>query len=291
MELRHLRYFVAAAQLGSIRRAAAALNVAQPAISRQIKDLQEDIGVVVFQKVGRGFQLSPAGEAFHTSAIAILRQVDSACDHARRVAAGEDGELRLGFIESASWSGVMPNCIRRFRASYPRVRLQLKSLSSREVIRQLNEGTLDIGVAYRFDEDKDLLKSKCVQVDSIVLAAPRDWRPGKRLHLQQLCDESFVSFPRAVAPSYYDVLLSACAAGGLRPRFTDEADTEATMLSFVSAGAGLAFVNSANQNRRPSQVNFHPISDLNLRLELHCMWTSNPSAAAKSMVDLFSSDG
>src|SRR2546429_80299 len=119
MELRHLRYFVAVGEEEHYGRAAARLRVAQPALSRQIQDLEEEIGFKLFDRMPRGVKINAAGKLFLEDARRILQQLNEATDRAQRVARGQSGTLRVGFAENASWHGVVPDSFRRFRERIP----------------------------------------------------------------------------------------------------------------------------------------------------------------------------
>ena len=125
MELRHLRYFIAVGEEQHYGRAAGRLRVAQPALSRQIQDLEEEIGVKLFERLPRGVKISAAGKSFLEDTRRILQQVNEATLRAGRVARGQSGVLRVGFTESASWQGVVPDSFRRFRELKPDALLQL----------------------------------------------------------------------------------------------------------------------------------------------------------------------
>src|ERR1700736_3848771 len=126
MELRHLRYFVAIGEEQHYGRAAARLRVAQPALSRQIQDLEEEVGFKLFERLPRGVKLSSAGKLFLEDARRILQEVSEAAARAARVARGQSGTLRVGFTENASWRGVVPESLRRFRERQPDAELPLQ---------------------------------------------------------------------------------------------------------------------------------------------------------------------
>src|SRR5439155_21048219 len=134
MELRHLRYFVAVGEEEHYGRAAVRLRVAQPALSRQIQDLEEEIGFKLFDRLPRGVKISTAGKLFLEDARRILQQVTEATDRAQRVARGQSGTLRVGFAENASWHGVVPNSFRHFRERMPDAELQLNPMASLEQV-------------------------------------------------------------------------------------------------------------------------------------------------------------
>src|SRR4030095_7073319 len=132
MELRHLRYFVAVGEEQHYGRAAQRLRVAQPALSRQIKDLEEEIGFKLFDRLRRGVKISSAGKLFLEDSRHILQQVNEATMRAQRVARGQSGTLRVGCTENASWRGVVPDSFRQFRERNPDAELQLNPLTSLE---------------------------------------------------------------------------------------------------------------------------------------------------------------
>src|SRR5437868_4267144 len=150
MELRHLRYLLAIGEEEHYGRAAKRLRVVQPALSRQIQDLEEEIGLKLFDRLPRGVKLSAAGELFLEDARRILQQLNEAIERAQRVARGQSGTLRIGFTENASWHGIVPNSFRRFRERQPDGELQLNPMASLEQIEALRAGQLDAGFIYNF---------------------------------------------------------------------------------------------------------------------------------------------
>ena len=145
MELRHLRYFVAVGEEQHYGRAALRLRVVQPALSRQIQDLEKEVGFKLFERLPRGVKLSPAGKLFLEDARRILQDVNEAAARAARVARGQSGTLRVGFSENASWRGVVPESLRRFREIQPDAELQLQPLPSSEQLEAIRSSRLDAG--------------------------------------------------------------------------------------------------------------------------------------------------
>src|ERR1700756_2798923 len=132
MELRHLRYFLAVGEEQHYARASRRLGVAQPALSRQIQDLEKEIGFKLLDRLPRGVRLNAAGELFLEDARRILQEVGEATARAARVARGQSGTLRVGFAENVSWHGVAPDSVRRFREQQPGVDLQVQPTASLE---------------------------------------------------------------------------------------------------------------------------------------------------------------
>src|SRR6266446_3374931 len=173
MELRHLRYFVAVGEDQHYGQAAQRLRVAQPALSRQIQNLEEEIGFKLFDRLARGVKISAAGKLFLEDARRILQQVDEATKRARRVASGQSGTLRVGFVESISWHGVVPDSFRQFRERQPDVELQLKPLSSLQQLEAVRSGQLDAGFVFTIANiDRELAQFEVASIN-LMLAAPK----------------------------------------------------------------------------------------------------------------------
>lgn len=274
MELRHLRYFVAVGEEQHYGRAARRLHVAQPALSRQVQDLESEIGFQLFDRLPRGVRLSAAGKSFLADARLILQQVSEATVRAGRVARGLAGTLRVGFTESASWHGVVPDSFRQFRVGQPDAELQLSPLSSLDQVHALRSGRLDAGFIFNMQTDPELDQLKAAS-QQLVLAAPKGHPLTrlKRLRLRDLTDADFVWFPRRQSPTYYDRLMQACAHGGLNaPRVVQEAVDQATLLSLVTCRLGVAFVSDATRWRCPKDVVLRPVVDLVLPITFSLVW-------------------
>src|SRR6185436_11445311 len=275
MELRHLRYFVATGEEQHYGRAAHRLRVAQPALSRQIQDLEEELGFKLFDRLPRGVRLNSAGKLFLEDARRILQQVNEATARAKRVAAGQSGTLRVGFVESVSWHGLVPDSFRQFRERQPEVELQLKPLSSAEQTEAVQSGRLDAGFVFTIAHIGRELAQLPIASLNLMLAAPKGHPLAKlkTLRLRDLNDTAFIWFPRRESPIYYDRLMHECFRGGLKsPHIVQEAVNEATILSLVSCRLGVAFVSSATRWRCPAGVVLVPVTDLKLPLPLALIW-------------------
>ena len=271
MELRHLRYFVAVAEHASVRGASEQLHVTQPAISRQIQDLEETLGVALFERTPRGLKLTLAGDAYLREARGILQQVEQAARVAQRVAAGVSGHVRIGFVENAVWGGLVPNALQAFQQKAPQVGIELTPMNTPEQLDAIDAGQLDGGFIYHFGALPEQFASLPLLENGVVLAAPASWSFGRRktVRAAQLAGKPFITFPRDVYPAYYDRLIGACERAGLTLDVVQEVSTEAAILSLVSAGVGAAIVNSANRERPPALVQFLTLSDLSIVLPLH----------------------
>jgi len=275
MELRHLRYFVAVGEEQHYGRASRRLRVAQPALSRQIQDLEEEIGFKLFERLPRGVKLNPAGKLFLEDARRILQEISDAAARAARVARGRSGTLRVGFTENASWRGVVPDSFRRFREQQPDAELQLHPAASLDQIEAIRAGRLDAGfVNFMPDADPEL-DQLAVGNPHVELAVPKRHPLAKlkKARLRDLVDAAFVWFPRWAGPAFYDQLMEACYRGGLKsPRIVQEGNNEATILSLVSTGLGVGWVLGTARWRSPATVAILPVVDLNVTLRLALAW-------------------
>jgi DNA-binding transcriptional LysR family regulator len=278
MELRHLRYFVAVGEEQHYGRAASRLRVAQPALSRQIQDLEAEVGFKLFERLPRGVKLSAAGKQFLQDARRILQEVNEAAGRAGRVARGLSGTLRVGFAENASWRGVVPHSFRRFREQQPDAELQLQPAASLEQLEAIRSGRLDAGFV-NFMPKSDLdLDQLPVAIHHVELAAPKRHALTKlkKLRLRDLTDVPFVWFPRWANPAFYDRLMHECYRGGLKsPRIVQEGLNEATILSLVSSGLGVGWVVGTARWRSPESVVILPVVDLTMPLPLALAWRRN----------------
>src|SRR5579863_3627289 len=275
MELRHLRYFVAIGEEENYRRAAQRLNVAQTALSKQIQDLEAELGFKLFDRLPRGVKLSAAGRLFLEDARRILQQVSEAAARAARVARGLSGTLRVGFTENASWRGVVPDSFRRFRERQPDAELQLQPDASLAQLEAIRSGRLDAGFVNFMPKSDPELDQLLVARQHVELAAPKrhPLTRLKKLRLRDLTDAPFIWFPRRANPAFYDQMMLECYRGGLKsPRIVQERVNEPTILSLVSTGMGVGWVLATARWRCPETVVVLPVVDLNMPLSLALVW-------------------
>jgi DNA-binding transcriptional LysR family regulator len=275
MELRHLRYFVAVAEELHFGRAAERLRIAQPPLSRQIRDLEREIGSPLFERVPRGVELTPAGRAFLPEARLTLAQAERAQRSAQRAALGETGRLRVGFVEAATHSGILPDVLSFFRAHLPSVGLSLFELDALRQAEAFQDGRIDVGLLHSPPLDAARwLRVEPIYREPVIVAVSRLHPLAKRarLTLAALAAESFVSFPRVVAPEMYDEIIARCRAAGFSPRIVQEAAGWHTLASLVSAGVGIGFVPRSIAEFQQAGVVFRPVRGLAVEMSLAAVW-------------------
>lgn len=257
MELRHLRYFRAVAEELHFGRAAQRLGIRQPPLSQQIRALEADLGVSLFDRNSRRVQLTAAGEALHAAAGDLLASVDAARLAVRRAGDGETGELVLGFVGSAT-NFLLPLAVRRFRKRYPHVALTLLEMTTAEQIRALHDGALDVGLLRPplASADEQGLELEVVGAERLVVAMPADHSlAGERsIAVDRLAHDRFVHFPRSLGPGLYDQISRYCQQNGFTPLVVQEAVQMQTIVALVAAGLGVALVPSSVARLRRSEV-------------------------------------
>ena len=275
MELRHLRYFVAVGEEEHFGRAADRLHIVQPALTRQVRQLEEEIGCALFERLKRGVRLTEAGKQFLEESRRLLSDLDKGLDRTRLVAQGKLGRLRVGVVETALYSAELPSILSKFRTSWPDVRLELfQSGNSRVVTEQLRERKFDCGFVYVPPTGVRGLKSYGITSDQWVLACPRAHRlaKSKRVRLGDLKHESFVWYPRGALPVLYERVLSACHAAGITLNIVQEGNSPTTLLSLVAGGIGLSFINKSAARMKPPNVVLKEVEDLRVKFEFSAIW-------------------
>jgi DNA-binding transcriptional LysR family regulator len=241
VELRHLRYFVTVAELLNFTKAAQRLRVAQPALSRQIRDLEAELSVPLLERGPRAAKLTEAGAAFLGEARAILQRADAAVKLAQAVARGERGEIHVGYAPSLT-TEVLPCALHSFHNAAPGVHVKLHDLSSEEMLRGVGEGRLHLSLMARPSERAlHGLKFELLREYPICVAMPPKHllARGKSVALKQIADEPLVVYSRAEYPEYHAMLMDFFAATGRTPRLAEEHDSAPSLIAAAEIGRGL----------------------------------------------------
>ncbi len=281
MELRHLRYFLVAADEENFHRAAERLNVAQPALSQQIANLESELGFELFVRSRRRVHLSPAGRQYVVDAKQILHDIDVANENARRVAEGLEGTLRIGINETAARYSQTSIVLQRFRSANPSVKLRLKVMPSYDQVDALRTGEMDAGFAYVKGSVRPDLGCHELLTDDFVLAMSTTHRLAQRRTLKpvDLIDEDFIWVPKGTKSSHYDHLMGACLAQGVSLRIVHETASEATMLQLISVGLGLGFVPASARELHKEGVVTRPVEGLSDPVKFAVVWNNEDQSA------------
>jgi DNA-binding transcriptional LysR family regulator len=276
MELRHLRYFVAVGDALNFGRAARALHIAQPPLSRAIRALEEELGTPLFARGTRGVTLTGAGAALLPEARRLLRDAQAFRDGARQYAAGEAGTLAIGFVSTAAYN-VLPRIVPAFRARRPSVRLALREATSDVQVPALAAGELDVGFLIAGAPDPALAYVP-LHRETMILALPQRRRWPPRVRLRSLAGESFILFPRDVAPELHDAILALCRRTGFVPRIGQEAIQMQTIVSLVAGGMGVALVPASLEHLRRDGVVYRALAERAPRVEIGLAWRASDEA-------------
>jgi DNA-binding transcriptional LysR family regulator len=240
MEIKHLHSFRAVAEELSFINASRKLHISQPALSAQIQALEAEVGVQLLARTRRSVRLTRSGDVFLRKAEAILQMADEAKTEAQRVAAGEAGHLKIGFVASAALQ-LVPSIVLAFRRLRPRVTLDLLNIRTTDQITMLQQRTLDAGFLRLPSSGKDLAITP-IHSERFVLVVPEGHRlAGSRpFALKDLEHERFVAYARRYAPGFYDRWVQIFTVAGFSPNVVQETGEMVTMLALVAAGVGIA---------------------------------------------------
>ena len=262
MELRHLRYFLTVAETGNFRRAAERLNISQPPLSTQIRQLEEEIGVQLFERASNGTFLTGPGRIFLDHVHTIMAQVETAKTDARLAAGMKIGNLRVGWTTSGDFISFMPQAIHRFREAHPHVSIQLTEMISYRQIEAVTSGALDIGIMRQPERElDDRLTLHEIWRDRLVLVVHSEDKLAQRrsVAIADLRDETFVAHSRDSGMGINYVLHAMCRNAGFVPRIAQEGGSNSIILGLVAAGIGIGLVPSTLRMLELHGLSFVPI--------------------------------
>ena len=246
MELRHFRYFVAVAEAENVSRAALKLHVSQPGLSRQIRDLEDEIGFSLFERSAKALKLTDAGKTFLTEAKSVLLHADDAVKKARAVSGGMNGEINVGYAPSLTVQ-ILPAALRAFQEKFPGVRVALHDLSTEEMLAQLGEKFLQVALTVRPPAKllRGLKFEELARYAMCVAVAPKHpLAKLKFISLEQIAREPLIAYSRQDYPEYHAMLEKLFAAVGRQPKIVGEHDGVTSIVAAVESGRGLALMPS-----------------------------------------------
>lgn len=262
MELRHLRYFVAVAECKSFNAAAKELFISQPPLSRQIKQLEDEMGTELIDRTQRPLQLTEAGEFFYEHAVQILSKADNLKAMTLRMA-NFDRTISIGFVSSIL-SGFLPRIIAAFREHHPNVRVKLHDLNSFEQTKALKEGVIDVGYGRLRLEDTSVRRI-VLREERLVAAIPVGHflasNSNRKLELLDLVNEELLLYPRIPRPSFMDQVIELFEQRNIYPQSFREVRELQVALGLVAAGEGIAIVPETVSHVRSSDIAYMPFSD------------------------------
>jgi DNA-binding transcriptional LysR family regulator len=281
MELRHLRYFMAVGQEENVSRAALKLHVSQPALSRQMRDLEDELGFLLLTRSAKSVRLTEAGRAFLTEARAVLQRVEDAVKAARAIATGARGELHVGYAPSLT-ARFLPGALRAFQAQSPGVRVRLHDLSTEEMLDGLRAGKLQMAFVPRSRSLLRGLRFEELTRDAFCLAvALKHPFAGRRtVKLAEVAREPLITYSRKDYPEAYENLAAMFAAIKSKPRIAEEYDSVSSLIAAVEAGNGVAIAVQSLGCTAGPRLKLIPFSPAPAPLVVGAAWLNHGLTAA-----------
>lgn len=261
LNLRRLRYFVTVAEELHFGRAAERLHMAQPPLSQQIRRLEDDLDLTLFDRSTRRVSLTDGGAAFLVQARRLLATADSVDRFLEDHRSGEGGTLHLGFVDSSAYE-VMPRFLREYRQRWPEVEFELRSLSSDQQHAALLAGEIDLGIGRTMGDGANIAATEILR-EQLYLAVPSGHRLSEQATttLRRLEGENFIGFDRSVSPTLHAELLGMFAAVGVGYAPIIEATEYTSILGLVAAGEGVAVVPAGVRTFQPPELRYIEIRD------------------------------
>jgi DNA-binding transcriptional LysR family regulator len=288
MELRHLRYFIAVAEALSFTKAAAKLRLAQPSLTRQVRNLEDEIGVRLLDRSNNRVSLTEQGRRFLFDSKKVLGMCAESVAAVQQMEHGDSSQLNIGYIANIHY-GLLPATLGAFRKLSPRVALNLFDLTSAEQFKALDAHKIDLGfVGLRPALTNHDLLSEAVAHDTMLVALPVRHPLAKKakVKLADLASQFFIGMSAKTHPGAREWLLESCESAGFTGRILQEADVEPTAIRFVGDGLGVAFMPEQITGLPHEGVVFRPLAPP-LRRESTIAWRAdNPSKPLKDYIQI-----
>lgn len=272
LDLKLLRHFVVLAEELHFGRAAQRLNISQPPLSKQIQQLEERLGVPLFDRGRRGVRLTPAGETLAHEARRLLAQSEFAVRAVQSTVDGHIARVRIGFIPAALFMEV-EHVFREISEQLPGVQTAWEEMSSTEQVQALLHDHIDLGFAHA-PQGLGHMASRLVGRAALAVAIPErhPMAAVPSLKLADLAEDAFISLPHEIAPGFHDLAISICLAAGFSPRIRHYARRFLSVISLVSMGQGVTIVPQSLQRASVPGVVFKPLSDVTAYAEYSVIW-------------------
>ncbi|HSI84441.1 MAG TPA: LysR substrate-binding domain-containing protein [Candidatus Methylacidiphilales bacterium] len=288
MELRHLRYFVAVAEELSFTKAARCLRLAQPSLTRQIKNLEEEIGVELFERANNRITLTEPGRRFLFDSKNLLAMAAENVAAVQRMKRNTTAQLRIGYVSNINY-GILPKTLTAFRKRSPNVTLNLYDMSCAEQFQALNERRIDLGfVGLCPAHASQNLRFQCISHDAMVVAHPVEHPLSEkpRISLADLSPYFFIGMSASTQPGAKEWLSEVCFKGGFSAKILQEADEEMTAIKFVAAGLGVAVMPAQLTSLPHEGVQFRHLVPPLLRESTIAWRTDNRSTQLQTYIDI-----
>lgn len=264
MNLTRIRYFVEVARWGSFSKAAGSLYVSQPNLSRQVSQLEQELGFALFQRSGRNIRLTRAGEYLYQQFRSLPEQVEQAVAQAEAISRQERGSLSIGVLEGQDISALLSQRVAELQERYPGVEVELERNSFRNLRQGLDRGTYDVIFTLAFEvEGRPDWEHLTVfqQPGAIFISRAHPLAARERLSMEDLRGEPFVAISRGESPGGYELLLRQCAAFGFEPNIVRETRSMESLLLCVEMGLGVAILDRNTRLERSEAIRIYTMPD------------------------------
>lgn len=274
LELRHYKYFLALAEDLHFRKAAERLFISQPGLSRQIKQMEENLGIQLFERHNRKVKLSKAGVYMQNELNLHFKKLDDIIEHAKLLNDGLDGHLNLGYLGSAMHD-VIPNLMLEFKKNHPNVLFSLKEMDNNKQIQALLNQEIDLGFV-RMERVPRGLKVQSVFEDTFSLVLPKDHPINEEnfKNLSQLKDESFIFFDSSYSESYYEKMMQIFDESGFSPLVSHNTVNASSIFRLVENNFGVSIVPTSLQRGYNMDVKFIELLKIPQTTTLKLVWNS-----------------
>ncbi|MGJ7530349.1 LysR substrate-binding domain-containing protein [Variovorax sp. GB1P17] len=281
LELRHLRYFRAVAEELSFTRAADRLHIAQPPLSQQIRQLEEELGVHLIDRDNRPLRLTEAGALLLERTVAVMSQLDASVEDVRRIGRGQSGKLSIGFAGSAMYS-VLPDILNAYRDACPGVELAFSEMLAAEIADALSRRVIDVGFSRPGLAADDSIEQRLLVTEPLMAAVPtrHALAAAATVPIADLQGQVAILYPRHPKPSLTDLILQELGAHGVALEIRQEAPNMQTALGLVAAGVGITFVPASVCQQGRSGVRFMSIEPQVLTSPMTMVWRRHQSSVA-----------
>ncbi|ENV46160.1 HTH-type transcriptional regulator BenM [Acinetobacter brisouii CIP 110357] len=264
MELRHLRYFVAVVEEQSFTKAAERLFIAQPPLSRQIQNLEQELGIQLFERGSRPLKTTPAGDFFYQHAIKLLSNAEQMVSMTQRINAVQT-TIRIGFVSSLLF-GLLPRIIYLYRQKHPHLKIELIEMGTQAQVEALKDGRIDVGFG-RLRISDPAIKRVLLRNEKLTVAVhashPLNRYKTQGVHLADLVDQNILLYPSTAKPNFSTHVLSIFSEHGLEPQKLTETREIQLALGLVAAGEGVCIVPESTNSIQLAQLNYLPLIDPN----------------------------
>jgi DNA-binding transcriptional LysR family regulator len=277
IEIRHLNYFLAVAEELHFRKAADKLFISQPGLSRQIKQLEKDLGVTLFERNNRNVTLTKAGEYLQKEISVHLKVLDTILNTTKRINDGVDGNLNFGYVGSAM-QHIIPDLLVQIRNEYPNIHFNLKEMDNQKQLENLQTQEIDIGFV-RLERVPNDLEIMPIQEDTFSLVLPSNHPLNVKNFndLKQLRDEAFIMFDPSYSPNYHQKIMQIFDHCGFTPIVSHRTVHASSIYKLVEHNFGISIVPSSLQIGSTKNVKFIELKNIPQRTILSAVWSKNNS--------------